>query len=279
MSRHIAQAQADARALGLDRVDTQALLGHLLGRDRAWLLSHDDHLLSPAQDEQFSALCLRRLAGEPVAYLVGEREFHGLALQVSPAVLIPRPDTEVLVDWALALLSTEWAGRTAPAVLDLGTGSGAIALAVKHRHPAAQLTAVDASAAALAQAHANGERLGLCVDWRHGDWWQPVAGQHFDLVLSNPPYIADADPHLAALQHEPRSALSSGPDGLDDLRRLIAQAPPHLRTGSWLLLEHGWDQAAAVRALLSARGFEAVQSRMDLAGIERCSGGQWPGLR
>ncbi|MBN8488085.1 MAG: peptide chain release factor N(5)-glutamine methyltransferase [Burkholderiales bacterium] len=275
MSPSIAQALDQARAAGLDRVDAFALLGQLLKRERGWLIAHDDELLSPAQSARWTDWCHRCAAGEPVAYLVGEREFHGLRLAVSPAVLIPRPDTELLVDWALALLGTLCAA--APRVLDLGTGSGAIALAVKHRHPRAQLTAVDASAAALAQARANGEQLGLAVDWRLGDWWQGLAGRRFDLVLSNPPYIAQDDPHLQALTHEPLSALASGPDGLDDIRRLLRGATEHLAPGAWLLLEHGWDQAEAVRALLSSHGLVEVQSRRDLAGHVRCSGGCWPG--
>lgn len=275
--RTIARALADARRAGLDRVDAHVLLAHLLGRDRGWLLAHDEQVLDAAQDAGYAHWCARRAAGEPVAYLLGEREFHGLRLQVSPAVLVPRPDTEVLVDWALELLAGALAARTAPAVLDLGTGSGAIALAVKHRHPAAQLSAVDASAAALAQARANGDRLGLAVDWLASDWWAALAGRRFDLALSNPPYIAQADPHLAALTHEPLSALASGADGLDDIRRLVAQAPAHLADGAWLLFEHGWDQAGAVCALLTQAGFEQVQSRADLAGTLRCSGGRWRG--
>lgn len=276
MSRRIDQALADAQRDGLDRVDAFALLGHLLQRDRAWLIAHDDTALDDTQDAHYAALCRRRADGEPVAYLVGEREFHGLTLAVSPAVLVPRPDTEVLVDWALALLATDLADRGEPWVADLGTGSGAIALAVKHRHPAARLSAVDRSAAALAQAQANGERLGLPVRWRLGHWWQALAGERFDLVLTNPPYIAESDPHLDALRHEPTSALSAGVDGLDDIRQIVAGAPAHLRPGGWLLIEHGWDQASAVCALLHAAGLQQVQSRPDLAGHLRCSGARAP---
>lgn len=272
MSLSVAQALAEARTTGLDRVDAFALLCHLLQRERGWLIAHDDALLDAPQVERWRQWCQRRAGGEPVAYLLGEREFHGLRLAVSPAVLIPRPDTELLVDWALALLAD--AGLATPRVLDLGTGSGAIALAVKHRHSAAQVTAVDASAAALAQARANGERLGLAVDWRLGDWWQGLAGRRFDLVLSNPPYIAQDDPHLRALTAEPLSALASGVDGLDDIRRLLQGAPAHLAPGAWLLLEHGHDQAAAVGALLCSHGLVDVQSRQDLAGHARCSGGR-----
>ncbi|MBQ0932295.1 peptide chain release factor N(5)-glutamine methyltransferase [Ideonella sp. 4Y16] len=274
MSTTVAQALQDARTAGLDRVDAFVLLGALLQRKRGWLIAHDEARLDTAQAARWADWCRRRAAGEPVAYLLGEREFHGLRLAVSPAVLIPRPDTEVLVDWALERLAAT--ALPAPRVLDLGTGSGAIALAVKHRHPAVRLTAVDASAAALTQARANGDQLGLDVDWRLGDWWQGLAGQRFDLVLSNPPYIAQDDPHLQALAHEPLSALASGADGLDDIRCLLAGAPDHLAPGAWLLLEHGWDQAPTVRALLSHHGFTEVQSRQDLAGHARCSGGRWP---
>lgn len=274
--RTIATALADARAAGLDRVDAFALLGALLQRERGWLIAHDDQPLDAGQDARFADWCRRRAAGEPVAYLVGEREFHGLRLAVSPAVLVPRPDTEVLVDWALELLRGELAGRATPTVLDLGTGSGAVALAVKAGHPAAAVSAVDASPAALAQARANGERLGLPVEWLASDWWQAMAGRRFDLALSNPPYIAEGDPHLDALGHEPRSALTAGPDGLDDLRRLCAQAADHVEPGGWMLFEHGWDQADAVQALLRAAGFEDVSSRRDLGGQARCTGGRRP---
>ena len=189
-------------------------------------------------------------------------------------VLDPRPDTETLVDWALELL----APLAAPRVLDLGTGSGAIALALQHQRPDAQVSAVDASTDALAVAQANAARLGLAVQFARGDWLRGVAGQ-FDVIVSNPPYIAAADPHLAALRHEPLQALASGADGLDDIRSIVAQAPTHLQPGGWLLLEHGWDQAEAVQALLRAAGGEQVQSRKDLAGIARCSGGQWPTVK
>jgi release factor glutamine methyltransferase len=201
---------------------------------------------------------------------VGEKEFHGLSLQVDPRVLVPRPDTETLVEWALQCLQ----GRTAPTVLDLGTGSGAIALAIQHARQEALVAEVDRSAAALAVARANAQRLGLAVRFAEADWLEG-ADADLDLVVSNPPYVAAGDPHLAALRHEPLGALASGADGLDDIRRIVEDAPAHLREGGWLLLEHGYDQAAAVRALLMRRGFVQVQSRDDLAGIARCSGGIW----
>jgi release factor glutamine methyltransferase len=269
----LAQALVQAAAHGVARLDAQLLLLHALGRaagDRAWLLAHDGDPLPGGARERFCDLCARRLDGEPVAYLVGEKEFAGLMLQVDARVLVPRPDTETLVDWALELLT----GRDAPSVVDLGTGSGAIALAIRRHCPAARVTAVDRSADALAVAAANGRRLGLPVHWRQGDWLAGCA-ERFDLVLSNPPYIAQDDVHLAALRHEPRAALVAGPDGLDDLRRIVAQAPACLAPGGWLLLEHGWDQAAAVAALLRQAGFAGVDSRRDLAGIDRCTGGQW----
>ena len=257
---------------GLPRLEAQMLLLHALGQPpqaRAWLLAHDDDALPADAATRLHALATRRLAGEPMAYLTGEKHFHGLRLQVDARVLDPRDDTETLVDWALALLPADAPRR----VLDLGTGSGAIALAIAHARPQARVTAVDASADALTVARANAGQLGLAVTLHHGDWLAPVAGERFDLIVSNPPYIAEGDAHLPALAHEPRSALVSGADGLDDLRRIVATAPAHLAPGGWLLLEHGWDQAAAVRALLTDAGFTQVQSRRDLAGIERCSGG------
>ena len=270
-------ALAQAQALGLERIDAQLLLLHILNRadaGRAWLLAHDTDTLAPSEQARFAALCQRRAAGEPVAYLRGCKEFYGLTLHIDARVLDPRPDTETLVDWALQVL----APLPAPRVLDLGTGSGAIALALQHQRADAQVSAVDASADALAVAQANAARLGLAVQFARGDWLGGVAGQ-FDLIVSNPPYIAAADPHLAALRHEPLQALASGADGLDDIRTIVAQAPTHLQPGGWLLLEHGWDQAEAVQALLRAAGGEQVQSRKDLAGIVRCSGAQWPSVK
>ncbi|MFY3385519.1 peptide chain release factor N(5)-glutamine methyltransferase [Paracidovorax sp. MALMAid1276] len=268
----LAQALAQAHTLGLARIDAQLLLLHTVGRaggDRAWLLAHDTDALVPAQHAQFLALCQRRAAGEPVAYLTGHKEFYGLPLQVDARVLDPRPDTETLVDWALEAI----AALSAPRVVDLGTGSGAIALALQSQRPTAQVLAVDASRDALAVAQANAQRLGLPVRCATSNWLADVGGV-FDAIVSNPPYIPAQDPHLAALTHEPLQALASGADGLDDIRTIVAQAPAHLAPGGWLLLEHGHDQAKAVRGLLQAAGFIAVCSRQDLAGIERCSGGQ-----
>lgn len=276
----LTDALRQAASAGLDRLDAQMLLLHALGRsphDRAWLIAHDSDPLAPERSARWTELLQRRQQGEPVAYLLGEKEFGGLTLQVDARVLVPRPDTEVLVDWALDALPQP--GATAPRLLDLGTGSGAIALTIARRRPDAQVTATDASADALTVAQANAQRLGLPVRFAQGAWLAAVPGERFDVIASNPPYIAEGDPHLAALTHEPISALTAGPDGLDDIRLIVAQAPAALNPGGWLLLEHGHDQAAAVREQLGAQGFEAVSSRTDLAGIERCSGGRWPGLR
>jgi release factor glutamine methyltransferase len=273
----VAEALAAAAALGVDRLDAQLLLLHALGRaphDRAWLLAHDTDAMSDAAWASLAAQLSRRLAGEPVAYLLGTKEFHGLDLQVDARVLVPRPDTETLVDWALQCLE----GRDAPRVLDLGTGSGAIALALQHARPDAQVDAVDASADALAVAEANARRLGLPVRFALAHWLDGAA-DGYTVIASNPPYIAADDPHLPALKHEPTSALVAGADGLDDIRQIIQNAPDHLAEGGWLLLEHGHDQAAAVRQLLETRGFAEVQSRDDLAGIQRCSGGIWRAVK
>ena len=270
---NVAQALACAHALGVPRLDAHLLLARTLQRPRSWLIAHDDAPLSADQQRTFDLDCRRRAEGEPLAYLLGEREFHGLTLRVSPAVLVPRPDTETLVDWGLAVLAAM--SQPAPAVADLGSGSGAIALALKHAHPAARVSAVELSPAALKLARANGSRLGLDVQWHLGSWWQPLHGQRFDLALSNPPYIAGDDAHLHALRHEPRQALSPGGDGLSALQHIVRQAAPHLAPGGWLLLEHGHDQADAVCAMLLRAGFSDVTSRTDLAGHRRCSGGRW----
>lgn len=276
-----AQALAAARTLGLERLDAQLLLLHALGKPasaRSWLLAHDSDELTPEVAEAFGALSLRRVTGEPLAYIVGSKEFFGLALQVDARVLVPRPDTETLVEWSLDLLQAP-GQPSVLRVLDLGTGSGAIALAMAHSLQAAgrqaQVTAVDASAQALDVARGNAARLGLKVEFIESCWLDQISSK-FDLIASNPPYIASADPHLAALAHEPVQALTAGADGLDDIRKIIEKAPGHLLPGGWLLLEHGYDQADRVRQLLAQRGFLRLQSRLDLAGIERCSGGQWP---
>lgn len=276
MSLSVGAALAQARGLGLDRLDAQLLLAQVLARPRAWLLAHDDHLLYPAQAEALARSCRRRADGEPLAYLLGEREFHGLRLHITPAVLVPRPDTETLVDWALELLAVEHANVAAPAVADLGTGSGAIALALKHRHRGASVCAVDNDPAALEVARANAATLGLVVEFCQGDWLQPLAGRSFHMLVSNPPYIAASDPHLAALRHEPQQALTPGGDGLGAIERIVRAAPACLVGGGWLLLEHGHEQAQSVQRRLAGAGFTQLQTRRDLAGRPRCTGGRLP---
>ena len=270
----LAQALHYVQTLGLERLDAQMLLLHALGRnthDRAWLLAHGDDALSAEAHALLQTLATRRAAGEPLAYLTGVKDFYGLTLAVDARVLDPRADTEVLVDWALECMDAQ----AAAAVIDLGTGSGAIALALKHSRADWQVHALDFSADALAVARANADLLQLPLVFHQGTWLDGVQ-QRFALIVSNPPYIAAGDAHLQALSHEPLQALASGPDGLDAIRHIIQQAPGHLLPGGWLLLEHGYDQAAAVRKLLQEAGCVQVQSRRDLAGIERCSGAQWP---
>jgi release factor glutamine methyltransferase len=268
----LAESLRRAQTLGLERIDAQLLHLLALGRplhERAWLLAHDTDELDDPTLARLETLLARRAAGEPLAYITGHKEFFGLPLQVDARVLDPRPDTETLVEWALEHMPAQ-----APCdVIDLGTGSGAIALALQHQRPQARVSAVDASPEALAVAQANAERLHLSVPFIHSHWLRDVPGR-FDLIVSNPPYIPADDPHLAALTHEPLQALASGADGLDDIRTLIEQAPSHLKPGGWLLLEHGYDQAESVRALFRQAGWQNVQSRQDLAGIERCTGAQ-----
>ena len=284
LQQHGKQLEA---ALNLDpgsaRIEVQCLLQAVLQVNRAWLLSHPEQSLAAEQYERYLALFERRLSGEPIAYLLGEREFYGLAFKVSPATLIPRPETELLVDLALQRIPPP-PPQPSPAggrgskfrVLDLGTGCGAIALSIAHARPNAEVVAVDASAAALEVAQFNMQRLGLGnVRLSHSDWFSALHGERFDMIVSNPPYIAAGDAHLAQgdVRFEPGTALASGADGLDDIRRIAAHAKDHLINNGWLLLEHGYKQAAQVRALLLQAGFAGVFSERDLAGIERVSGG------
>ena len=258
------------------RSEAELLLLHLLGRPRSWLFAHADEPLSMAQRLAYDALVQRRLAGEPLAYIIGRRGFWTLELEVTPATLIPRAETERLVELALERLPRERACRVA----DLGTGSGAIALAIASERPLAQVLATDASDAALVVARRNAQRLGLAnVSFAQGDWLAPLAGQRFDLIVSNPPYIEAADPHLAQgdLRFEPASALASGHDGLDDIRRIVRDSRAHLAPGGWLLFEHGWNQGAAARALLHAAGYAELFTAQDLERRERVSGGRCDG--
>lgn len=349
-------ALALARAAGLERLDARALVAHALARPPAWVVAHGEAPLDATAEAVFRSALARRADGVPFAQIAGVREFRGLAFEVTPDVLVPRPETELLVDWALEILPpgpdragglsagrpdaratsgrfADGAARSGPPtaaaarpgacgvagdagavaggaardplrrkvevarsqpssprllastagparVIDLGTGSGAIAVALAAaaaaRGTPIEAVAVDASAAALAVARRNAARHGVRLDARLGDWWAPVAGERFDLAVANPPYIAEGDPHLPALRHEPTSALVGGSDGLRDLAAIVAGAAAPLVPGAWLLLEHGHDQAEAVRALLRQAGFTAVETRRDLAGHPRATGGRRP---
>ena len=289
----VSAALVAARAK-LPASEARLLLGHLLAREPAWLIAHDDEVLEEAVLRRFASLVARRAGGEPLAYVVGQREFFAREFAVSPAVLIPRPETELLVEIALARIaanevpkaerngdSGQATARASDAcagtrVLDLGTGSGCIAITLALECPRVQVSAVDASAGALAVARRNAEQLGAAVRFLHSDWFTALAGESFDLIVANPPYIAAADPHLAAgdLRHEPVGALAGGVDGLASIRRIIALAPVHLAPGGQLWLEHGYDQAGVVRELLAAAGFADTEQHVDLAGIVRVSGGR-----
>lgn len=260
----------------LEPGDADLLLAHVLGRPRSWLYAHGDDVLDADAAAPFSTLLARRRAGEPVAYLLGQRGFWRFDLRVDATTLIPRPETERLVELALLRLPTDRSLRVA----DLGTGSGAIALALAHERPKAEVIATDASAGALAIADANARSLGLGnVQFRHGDWFAPLTGESFDLIASNPPYIADSDTHLdeGDLRFEPRSALASGADGLDAIRQIARDTPPYLRSGGWLLLEHGWKQGEAVRELLVAAGLVKVETVRDLEDRDRVTIGRAAG--
>lgn len=263
-------------ALGLEpagaRLEARVLLGHALGVTRAWLIAHEHDELPAAPLEKYQALLARRLFGEPVAYLLGEKEFFGRSFHVTPAVLVPRPETELLVELALARLPADKPAR----VLDLGTGSGCIAITLALERPDCGVIAVEQSAAALAVARQNAVHLGAKLGFYPGSWYQalPAGTEKFDLVVSNPPYVAEGDPHLAALAHEPAGALASGADGLADIRRIVQGAPAWLKPGAWLLFEHGWNQGEACRDLLQQAGFCNVETRADLAGIGRVTLGK-----
>lgn len=266
------EALAAARRLGLARLDAALLLAHHLQCRREWLLAHPEAPIDAAVAERVEADARRRADGVPLAYLTGHREFMGLDLLVDPAVLVPRPETELLADWALERLHALAAATARPQVIDLGTGSGALAIVLAEACPQAAVTATDISEPALRVARANAIRLGADIRFVQCDWWSAVAGgARYDLAVANPPYVAPGDPHLAALRHEPSRALVAEDNGLAALRRIVEQAPAYL--SGWLLLEHGWDQAEAVHGLLAGRGFREVTSRSDLSGHWRCSGG------
>lgn len=271
----VRQALAEATHRLGDRVDAEVLLAHALGKPRSWLIAHADDELSPEQAVAYELSIERRAAGEPVAYITGRRGFWSLDLEVTPDTLIPRPETELLVELALERLPRGQACR----VLDLGTGSGAIALAIARERPQAQVVATDASAEALAVAQRNARvhHVGN-ASFVHGDWFAPVSDRRFDVIVSNPPYIERGDPHLQQgdLRFEPMSALASGQDGLDDIRRIVRGAALHLVPGGWLLFEHGWNQGDAVRALLGAAGFVELSTARDLEQRDRVTQGRWP---
>jgi release factor glutamine methyltransferase len=251
---------------GLDAREARLLLAEAGGFSQSAVLAFQERILEGETEQRFADFISRRKQGEPVAYIVGHKEFYGLDLAVNPAVLIPRPETELLVDRALE--------RRPSSVLDLGTGSGAVALAIKKNLSKAKIVAVEASAAALVVAKRNAAKHGLEVDFRHGRWFEPVAGERFDLIVANPPYVAEGDPHLADLGFEPRQALVAGHDGLMAIREIAAAAPRYLAPGGWLLLEHGQGQDEAVRGLLGRAGLEEIATWPDLAGIPRVTGGR-----
>lgn len=258
------------------RHEAEQLLAHVMGRDRAWLFAHATDLATEAQQVRFEELLSRRVAGEPIAYLIGQRAFWTLDLAVTADTLIPRPETELLVELAIARLPVSSASRVA----DLGTGSGAIALAIARERPQASVAGTDLSAAALEVARGNATANAIAnVEFRHGSWFAPLAGERYQLIASNPPYIAEGDAHLQQgdLRFEPPGALSSGSDGLDAIREIVAGAPGHLLAEGWLLLEHGWEQGEAIRALLTHAGFVDVATARDLEGRDRVSLGRWPG--
>ncbi len=265
-----------AAALQLDkreaRIEARVLLSHALKVDHAWLIAHDRDAPTPAQQDAIASLITRRATGEPVAYILGEREFYGRTFMVTPEVLIPRPETELLVESALSLLAADLPFN----VLDIGTGSGAVAISLALERPLWRIHAVDIDADALACAQRNAARLAANVTFGLSDVFAALDTRQFDLIVSNPPYIAEDDVHLdrGDLRFEPRLALASGPAGLDVIGRLVKQAPRYLTTSGYLLLEHGWQQDAAIQAELLAAGFESIHTRHDLAGLPRISGGR-----
>jgi release factor glutamine methyltransferase len=258
---------ADAlRSSGLDPREARLLLAAAAGLEQTTIVAHPERALAPDVQDLFSKYIERRRSGEPVAYILGRQEFYGLELSVGPGALIPRPESELIVDLALQLSFSS--------VVDLGTGSGAIAIAIKHARPEARVVATDFSAAALAVARRNAEKHGLAIDFRHGSWLEPLAGERFDLIVANPPYVAEGDHHLRQLGFEPQEAIIGGADGLDGVREIAREAPRHLLPGGQLLIEHGMGQEQAVREVLDRAGLEDIGNWPDLARIPRVSGGK-----
>ena len=270
---HTVKATLEELMSSMDRTDAQVIMAHVLGVNRAWIAANPMRILTESEDAKIEMLAAQRAMGRPVAYLLGSREFYGYDFAVGPDVLIPRPETETLVEAALARLAPR------DTCLDLGTGSGAVAVTIARQRPGARVAATDASAEAIALARRNAEAHGCAdrVELLHGSWFEPVRGRRFDVIVANPPYVAAGDPHLSRgdLRFEPQRALTDGSaDGLDSIRAIAAGARAHLNPRGWLLLEHGYDQAGAVRAILEAAGFSGLVSIPDLAGIPRVAGGK-----
>jgi release factor glutamine methyltransferase len=253
-------------ASGIDAREARLLLAEVCGFSQAALVASPEQEIPYEVENAFFHFTKRRKKGEPVAYILGRKEFYGLELSVNPSVLIPRPETELLVDLALE--------RKPASMLDLGTGSGAIGIAVKFNRPQTKVVAVDSDLSALMTARRNAAKLNLEIDFRHGRWFEPVAGERFELIVSNPPYVASGDPHLQELRFEPQGALLAGADGLDCIRDIAGRASAHLQPGAWLLLEHGQGQEHAVRELLAGAGLQSITTWPDLAGIARITGGK-----
>lgn len=277
----VKQALASAHPMGIEPLDAQLLLLFALGRtsrERAWLLAHDEDTILPDEQNQFLALMQRRAIGVPIAYLTGEKEFYGQPFTVDKRVLVPRPETELLVDWALELIDQQ-PKNTQQNLLDLGTGSGIIAVTLKRQCPDLHVTAIDSSHDALIVAQLNASDLlppGQSIRFLQGHWYSPLQQEQFDFIVSNPPYIAQNDTHLEALTHEPQQALISGDDGLDDIRQIIEQSKKYLRHGGHLMIEHGYDQAQITQQLMVSAGLTMVETRNDLAGIARATKGTNP---
>lgn len=285
-SKHVSVGQALGRAVasGVTRIEAQLLMLHTLKRplnDRAWLYLHESDPLENLTHEKFKSVVNRRLGHEPTAYITGEKEFFGLTLSVDKRVLDPRADTETLVEWALEILNLTQTitQNTSASVLDLGCGSGAIALAIKANAKKASVTAIDQSLDALEVAQKNANALGLDITFKQSSWFEDLVDERFDIVVSNPPYIDSKDPHLALLQHEPQNALVSADQGLADIQEIARTSPQHLKPKGWLLIEHGFEQAPNVSKILQSAGFENIQTRFDLAGMPRCTGGQLKSMK